>query len=1198
MDANSISVEPNFISDTDLHLISSFLNESGTPLSEVLEDIDGEVRDTLNPDIGADEFDAPDDDAGISALSHPNIPFSTGVQNVITTISNFGALELVSVNVYWEVNEVAQSTYNWSGSLPPNESIDVNIGSYDFLPSVTYNIKIWTEMPNGNPDGQMQNDTIYISDLEASLSGDYTIGGLTPDFNTFGDAVNLLNGIGVSDTVRFMVRSGVYEEQIEINEFIGSSCTIPVIFQSETGDSSDVILTYANAQTNYTVYLNGADGIEFQSMTLENTYATGNVLRLDNEANCNTIINCHLIGPVITTNTSGGDIVSSSAVTNDRDNTFTNSLFENGNRGMYMRGASSLEADTKVEGCTFLNNYTFGAYFNFQSNFTFINNEIITNSTNVGFRGLSLIYQRQGLEISANKVDAPTSLSGFYLSDTDGSLGNEGLISNNFIAVGGNSSSTAGIYNTGNSYLKFYHNNIHIYSNPLSNGIFLYNSNNLDVKNNNFVNSGGGAAIKHATISSTNTFDHNNLFTTGSILAYWNGAIEDLIAYQTISEQEVSSLSTDPLYTSNEDLHINKALLDGAGMTVVDVANDIDGELRMTPPDIGADEFVPMGNDAGLTYISIPLAPFSAGNYDVEVAVQNTGAALLTSASLKWEVNGVIQTDYSWTGSLMTGQKDTVIVGSYNFMPIVGHEIIAWVEGPNGGLDIDHSDDTLSVDNIYTSLDGNYTIGGVTPDFSLISDATYALVNGGIVDAVTFSIRSGIYNEAIDLDVFPGNDCTLPVTFKSETGDSSDVVIAFPAATIPSFSVLNLDGTDGMVFQNLTFENTSTTKSVVTIKNEANCNTFLNNHFIGANTTSSSANAAIYSPSSKDTSNIFISNLIENGSYAMYYYATNNSNTNAETGTLIQNNQAVNNYAGGFNIGNQNKPTFTGNSVTTNTSFTNFYGLYLYRSINGFTASNNEIINPNGGIGMYFNLAFGSIDNQGFISNNFVSVGGTSGGNGISLSGTYLKLYHNSINITATASFARALFIFSSNNVSILNNALVNKGGGLSFYNNSPSGILTSDYNDLFSSGPILGYWAGNRSTLTDWQTASGVDANSISVEPGYVSDTDLHLSYLGAQNKGVIVPEVMYDIDGDLRDVNFPNIGADEYLCPDILSIQNKVLPSVLTIRAGSVINLDNVTFPANCQITLITPELKIVNTTKVESLGILNYIQQDGCN
>jgi hypothetical protein len=58
-DANSYNLDPLYTSSTNLHTGNLVLNGTGTPLSSVTVDIDGEARDATNPDIGADEFGLP-----------------------------------------------------------------------------------------------------------------------------------------------------------------------------------------------------------------------------------------------------------------------------------------------------------------------------------------------------------------------------------------------------------------------------------------------------------------------------------------------------------------------------------------------------------------------------------------------------------------------------------------------------------------------------------------------------------------------------------------------------------------------------------------------------------------------------------------------------------------------------------------------------------------------------------------------------------------------------------------------------------------------------------------------------------------------------------------------------------------------------------------------------------------------------------
>ena len=54
-EANSISVDPEFLSDSNLHTINKIL-WAGTPIPEITDDIDGQTRDVVKPFIGADEY--------------------------------------------------------------------------------------------------------------------------------------------------------------------------------------------------------------------------------------------------------------------------------------------------------------------------------------------------------------------------------------------------------------------------------------------------------------------------------------------------------------------------------------------------------------------------------------------------------------------------------------------------------------------------------------------------------------------------------------------------------------------------------------------------------------------------------------------------------------------------------------------------------------------------------------------------------------------------------------------------------------------------------------------------------------------------------------------------------------------------------------------------------------------------------------
>ena len=111
-------------------------------------------------------------------------------------------------------------------------------------------------------------------------AGTYTIGGTSPDYATFTLAIADLNTTGLlgNGPVTFNIRTGTYTEQVVINQIANATAVNTITFQSESGDSSDVILTYSLATfgDNYTLKLDGADYIIVKSITISATNGSNN----------------------------------------------------------------------------------------------------------------------------------------------------------------------------------------------------------------------------------------------------------------------------------------------------------------------------------------------------------------------------------------------------------------------------------------------------------------------------------------------------------------------------------------------------------------------------------------------------------------------------------------------------------------------------------------------------------------------------------------------------------------------------------------------------------------------------------------------------------------------------------------------------------------------------------------------------------
>jgi hypothetical protein len=179
----------------------------------------------------------------------------------------------------------------------------------------------------------------------------------------------------------------------------------------------------------------------------------------------------------------------------------------------------------------------------------------------------------------------------------------------------------------------------------------------------------------------------------------------------------------------------------------------------------------------------------------------------------------------------------------------------------------------------------------------------------------------------------------------------------------------------------------------------------------------------------------------------------------------------------------------------------------------------------------------------GIIANNFISLGGQQS----LVYGLYIYRFdntgilHNSINLYGEAgAFSTALLFDCQAGSTMLNNTFLNNvannslGGYSMIYSENAlaRGLFGNcNFNNLRTTGPWLAMLANNDlGTLASWRTATGFDVNSFSVDPEFITDTDLHTESLVLDNMGTPCIDVTTDIDGELRSLTAPDIGADEF--------------------------------------------------------------------
>ncbi len=769
MDVNSLNLNPGYASLTDLHINVFELDSAGTPIPGIYEDFDGDTRDTLKPDIGADEFYLAGDDAGIFTLVEPQAVCAGSPSLVKVSIKNFGTDTLTSAYVDWEINGVPRDSVLWTGLLLPTEVDTVTLGPWNFQNGVSYDITSWSFMPNNVTDGNNTNDTLYVTGLKTALApGTYTIGtDVSDDFASFTEVANHLNTYGICGSVVFLVDTGTYSEQIELFDINGSAPNATVTFQSANGDSTSVVLTYAPSSTlfNYTVRLNGADNIRFKKMTIESTgISYGRVIEVGNNAHNNQFKNLVIQGAA-TTSTSTNYAVVFSAGTTDSLNAFMYNKILDGSHGIYWYGASSsaLESNTTIIGNRFVDQYYSGIYVQNQNAPLINDNYVSTTSTYTSFYGLRAEYCDNGMEITGNEVLAEGSNYALYVRYCDASAAQYGLIANNIVVSGG-SGTNYGFYFGYNTFQEVYYNSVNVLGTSTSGRAFyLYGStsqNNI-IKNNAFANAGGGYAV-YASIIGTNLADYNNLYTTGSNLGYYNGAQTNLTNWTGATALDSNSVSVDPMFLTSTNLHTISANMNALA-TPVSVVTDIDGDLRNpVTPDIGADEFDPVGKNAAMVDILNPLGGCGLGLDSVKVRVTNDGIDT---------ING------------------NLVVGYY----LDGNTNVVLETVPNTILPYDTVTYTFSTPiNLATTVDTN---------FSLLA---FTKLQG---DPVTF-------NDTAYMDIFSGvpavapivSDTTIPYgSFVTLTALSPDTVIWYQYDTSTVELATGATYTTPILFDTITY---------------------------------------------------------------------------------------------------------------------------------------------------------------------------------------------------------------------------------------------------------------------------------------------------------------------------------------------------------------------------------------------------------
>ena len=982
------------------------------------------------------------------------------------------------------------------------------------------------------------------------------------NYSSFNNAVSALTQYGISGPVVFDVAAGTYNEQLTIGLIKGASNIRTIRFHAANNDSTSVIISYATpiSVINYVIRLSNARHIILSNMTIMATGSNGgNVIELGSNADSN-IISGNLISTLKSSSSMYNGIYSSNA--NTHNNLIENNLISGGYAGVYMYGSSAANniPEIIIEKNFFRDFYYSGIYLR-GANSCIIRKNDIENFTSSGSAyGIYVYSCSYKTRISANfiRLKSPANNTGIDLEYSNPSDTSFGEISNNFISIGNSLANNTGINMANSSYFNVDFNSICLYSGTVSDKAININSSSpksFNIRNNIFSSFSSGFAISVNSLTILNVSDRNDLYSNGPYVVSCNGN-KDLAGWQTYSGQDKNSMRVDPGFYSFADLHINTASLNNKASIVSGITEDIDGDIRSSTPDIGADEFIPIANDAAVTELASPVTG-CMGVDTVKVKIKNVGSALLSNVRLNWMINGVLQTPLNLVLSLAQNQVSVITTGTLLFSSGSAYNLKFWTSLPNNLPDGKTANDTLTINGLLTAMNGVYSIGLNSSDYHSFNEAGSDLIRRGVCGPVIFRVKAGNYHEQLLIPNIKGSSSVNTITFESESADSSSVDLNYAAIAAADNYVVKLDAACFIRFNRIQIRATGYNyANAVVLNAAASYNIFSGNIIMSVTGTNYSSYSGCLTETYSSTGNFNIikNNYLNGGYYGIFLVGITTSSMG--TGNVMKANR-INDYKkAGIYLLYQASPVINDNFITSQNGIDGSYGIYTAYCYDSMRILNNKIylnyLDKNSSAnGLFNSISVAKSQTMSLIANNMISIYGASAVVNYGIyesSSQYMNILFNSVAIYTGSTSGTAFYGNSGLNITLKNNIFANIGGGYAYYINSTSAISASDYNDLYTSGTQLAYWNGYRANLAALKSASSKDTKSVSADPFFCTVSDLHAVSHAVDSAGQYNTLVKTDIDHENRNLNYPDMGADEFRIyrrdAAILSLAGKFAP------------------------------------------------------
>ncbi|RZK26730.1 MAG: PKD domain-containing protein, partial [Flavobacterium sp.] len=991
-------------------------------------------------------------------------------------------------------------------------------------------------------DNNVKNDSLTVR-YRNGIGGVYTLGTGTSDYPDFASALKDLYKWGVCGKAIFKIADGVYEKQIEIQQIPGTGKNNQVIFESASGDSSTVVIKGFGPVLDF----KGSDYVTFKGVTIQESeeYFYGQVIMLQKQATHNTIKNCLIIGDRSSYN-SATWVIGDEGFGND-SNLIENNIIRFGvgsiNLGNNPVFSKSTSYGNIIKGNIIDSSIATGLKLYYQEGLQLLKNTYL--STISGFDTAFYLNKcNNNVRIEGNYVNLKFGGSAIILDECEAdNRSTRGVIANNMILIGENTGKHCyGLFLSSTRYFDILHNSIRIGkgNGNISSDLFFevghssYYSTFHNIFNNIFINESNAytlyitahTSIRGDLIDSSD----NNVFYSPNSGHIASNSLGTIAGWNSYSGFDSKSIFLNPKFTHKDSLFTYDTRLNAKGAPLTKVTNDIQGEKRSnTNPDIGADEFEPLKNDAFLEAVVYPTGIICKGFHETKVRVSNTGTDTLKNIIIGYNIDGVFHDTISYKLSIPTDRDSILSLGKlYYGDTLRWYKIFSSL--PNNKFDRNQGNDTV-LHAIRSALKDTYTVAKSGSYYNSLNMALSHLDSFGICGPVIFNIEDGYYEERLTINNYTGSSHRNSVTFQSSSGDSSKVWIEpkYSESTDSNY-VVSANNAQNIIFKGITLSSVHTEDfTVVEIKNNASRIQLLNSQVMGL--------WDFYDHSSliKTTQNcdsiVIKRNLINNGNNGIWL--TGKSNTSRIKNVFIENNIFRDISNRNINLDHVSNAFILSNIIDSGST-----GMEL-RDITDNLSIFKNYIYVNGGVGIYINGSVFTQSLPGRIENNMIVAEGLYGANGVSITSClYIDVLHNSIKVNSPGKVSSAIFVYATSNSyyghRLINNILVNIGTGYVIHIMPASASYTipySDYNSMYTNGKYIGSGKlGYSATLKGWVKDMKIDSHSINVLPVFRDSLDLHTQDISIDGKAKAITSVAYDIDNEQRSSTKPDIGADEF--------------------------------------------------------------------